>query len=57
MKYWLSSHHFQLDPQLLWQMKEFALSALSVKSSEIMKSKAKDFMQSIDQRVLALSYA
>ncbi|KAF8892698.1 ras guanine nucleotide exchange factor domain-containing protein [Infundibulicybe gibba] len=48
--YWLSSGHLQVDPQLLWQMKNFCLTAMSMKSSQTMNNKAWDLLELIEDR-------
>ena len=49
--YWLSNQHLQIDPQLLWQMRNFCDSAIRMKSSSTMVDKARDLLCQIDVRV------
>ncbi|KAK0210526.1 kinase-like domain-containing protein [Desarmillaria ectypa] len=48
--YWLSNSNFHVDPPLLLRMKEFCISALSVKRSSTMNDKAKEVLRAIDTR-------
>lgn len=51
ISYWLTSRHLFVDPQLLWQMRNFCIAAGSMKSSVTMHDKARDLMRLIDDRV------
>lgn len=51
ISYWLTSRHLFVDAQLLWQMRNFCLSAESMKSSITMHDKAAELVKLIDNRV------
>ncbi|KAK0483397.1 kinase-like domain-containing protein [Armillaria novae-zelandiae] len=48
--YWVSNSNFYVDAPLLSRMKEFCISALSVKRSSTMNDKAKEVLHAIDAR-------
>lgn len=48
--YWVSNSNFYVDAPLLLRMKEFCISALSVKRSSTMNDKAKEVLRAIDAR-------
>ncbi|KAL0947206.1 hypothetical protein HGRIS_013323 [Hohenbuehelia grisea] len=49
--YWVSNHHLDLSPKLRSQMHEFAVTALSERtSSNAMKARAKDIISGLEQR-------
>ncbi|RDB23999.1 Serine/threonine-protein kinase STY17 [Hypsizygus marmoreus] len=50
ISYWLTSRHLFVDPQLLWQMRNFCIAAGSMKSSTTMNDRARDLMRLIDDR-------
>ncbi|KAF9496004.1 hypothetical protein BDN71DRAFT_1446698 [Pleurotus eryngii] len=51
VKYWTNSHHMELTPPLIWQIKEFALSTLSSNTfSQLMKERVKEILHMVDTR-------
>ncbi|KAF4576870.1 hypothetical protein EYR36_000532 [Pleurotus pulmonarius] len=51
VKYWTNSHHMELTPPLIWQIKEFALSTLSSNTfSQLMKERVKEILHMVDAR-------
>ncbi|KAF8061461.1 hypothetical protein FPV67DRAFT_1509075 [Lyophyllum atratum] len=50
ISHWLSSRHLVVDNQLLWQMRNFCLTAKSMKSSITMHDKARDLIRLVDNR-------
>ncbi|KAK0228319.1 ras guanine nucleotide exchange factor domain-containing protein [Armillaria fumosa] len=48
--YWVSNSNFYVNASLLLRMKEFCISALSVKRSSTMNDKAKEVLRAIDAR-------
>ncbi|KAK0240369.1 kinase-like domain-containing protein [Armillaria nabsnona] len=48
--YWLSNSNFYVDAPLLSRMKEFCISALSVKRSSTMNEKVREVLRAIDVR-------